>query len=188
MRFLIFTIIALMSSVAQASKPTLTHEFTLNKPYEMVIPLAQIHAKVLAEQIGGKVLSQSVDKVSVKLDFINKDHSVTFFRQKKIKAKVAGEFETLDFEETSVIKQNQIVVTTTLSEKNDIVLYSKNVTEFKRSDDKTEVSLKMWVRIKNTKTFWVRVISRVKLKRFEEKLREIVDDPLPEKEPEETVD
>lgn len=180
MRLLIFTIIALMSSVAQAKEPTVTHEFTLNKPYEMVIPLAQVNAKVLAEQIGGKVLSQSVDKVTVNLDFINKDHSVTLFRQKKIKAKIAGEFETLDYEETSVIRLNQIVVTTTLVGENDFIQYSKSVIEFNRIDDKTEINMKMWIKIKDTKTFWVRVISKVKLRRFENKLREIVDDPLPE--------
>jgi hypothetical protein len=181
MRFLIFSIIALISSVALANEPTVTHDFTLNKPFRVVVPLAQAHAKLLAKQIGGEVLSQSVDKVSVNLDFINKDHSITIFRQKKIKVKIpGGETTTVEYEENTVMRSNQIVTTTTLIEKNDFIQYSKSVIEFNRIDGKTEVNMKMWIRIKGGKSFWVRIISRVKLKRFEEKIREIVGDPLPE--------
>jgi hypothetical protein len=187
MRFLIFSIIALMSSVAQANEPTVTREFTLNKPFEMVIPLAQANAKILARQIGGEVISQSVENVSITLDFINKDHSVTIFRQKKIKVKIpGGETTTINYKEKAVMKLNQIVTTTIIAEENDVIQYSKSVIEFNKADNQTVVNMKMWIKIKDAKTFWVRVISRVKLKKFEEKLRDIVGDPLPE-ETEETV-
>ena len=187
----------MMSSVTVlAGEPLTSRTFTLEKPFEVIVPIVQLNNKLLTEQLGGKVVSKKFQKVALDFDLSNQNYSITFFRSKVINLKLPGkDSTTIRCNERTILRNDKIETTTVLAEENEHIQYTKSVVTISKKDDKTEVELKMWVQLKdkNVRSFWIRIFSNIKMKNFEETLRDVTncpepDDPFLEEEVEESED
>ena len=181
MRAFLLAFPSLFIFTSSASAIEVKNEYELNKPFAYVTTMLSLPSsdKTLTEKGGGKLLERKLQTIG----FIYSAES-GWEVNLKWKRLVERDEAQLEFVEVARRTKDEIVVQTQLVTKHRKIRHYFLETRIKRVGEKTLISNHWQLNVGNEGLF-ARAVARVKLRKMEEAVREIVGDPLPEEEIEE---